>query len=75
MERLRGTKVLVLNALQHEPHISHFSLSDALGVAAEVNAGQTFFTHMSHRLGLHADIAKTLPDNVALAYDGLQVTV
>jgi phosphoribosyl 1,2-cyclic phosphate phosphodiesterase len=75
LERLRGTKVLVLNALQHEPHISHFSLSDALAVASEINAGQTFLTHMSHKLGLHADVTKTLPDNVALAYDGLQVWV
>lgn len=75
MARLQGTKVLVLNALQREPHISHFSLDDALAVARTVNASQTYFTHMSHRLGLHTDVAKELPATVSLAYDGLQVTL
>jgi len=75
MKLLRGSKTLVLNALQHEPHISHFSLSDALAVAREVNAPQTYFTHISHKLGLHADVSRDLPENIDLAYDGLQLTL
>lgn len=73
MARLEGTQVLVLNALQREPHISHFSLDDALAVAGKIKAPKTYFTHISHKLGLHADVSKELPATVALAYDGLQV--
>lgn len=74
-EKMRGTKVLVLNALQREKHISHFNLSEALDVATKVGAGQTYFIHMSHRLGLHKQIEKELPESVALAYDGLSITL
>jgi phosphoribosyl 1,2-cyclic phosphate phosphodiesterase len=49
MKLLEGTEVLVLNALQDEPHISHFTLQEAIGVAEKIGARQTFFTHMSHR--------------------------
>lgn len=73
LERLKGTEILVLNALQHEPHVSHFNLTQALAQAKEINAKKTYLLHMSHRLGLHAAIEKTLPDNVSLAYDGLQL--
>ncbi len=73
LERLKGTEILVLNALQHEPHVSHFNLEQALAQAKVINAKKTYLLHMSHRLGLHAAIEKTLPDNVSLAYDGLQL--
>lgn len=73
LERLKGTEILVLNALQHEPHVSHFNLVQALDKAKEINARKTYLLHMSHRLGLHAAIEKNLPDNVSLAYDGLQL--
>ncbi|MBL0741340.1 MBL fold metallo-hydrolase [Chryseolinea lacunae] len=73
LERLRGTKVLVLNALQIEPHISHFNLDEALKMIARINPGRTYLTHISHRLGLHGAVEKKLPDNVLLAYDGMQL--
>jgi phosphoribosyl 1,2-cyclic phosphate phosphodiesterase len=75
MDRLKGTEILVLNALQHEPHVSHFNLEQALAKAKEINARKTYLLHMSHKMGLHAAIEKTLPDNVSLAYDGLQLDI
>jgi len=71
MEKIKGTKVLVVNALQHEAHISHFTLKEAVAFAKEVGAEETYFTHISHRLGLHEEIAKILPPGMFLAYDGL----
>lgn len=73
--KMKGTKVLALNALQREKHISHFNLDEALDVATKVGADQTFLIHISHRLGLHKQIEKELPNSVALAYDGLTITV
>jgi len=75
LERLKGTEILVLNALQHERHVSHFNLTEALAMAEKINPGKTYLLHMSHKLGLHATIEKRLPGNVALAYDGLQLDI
>lgn len=75
MEKLKGTDVLVLNALQREQHISHFNLNEALEMVEKIKPAQTYFIHISHKLGLHADVIKELPANVALAYDGLQITI
>jgi phosphoribosyl 1,2-cyclic phosphate phosphodiesterase len=74
MTLLKGTDVLVLNALQRDAHISHFNLKQALEVADRINARFTYFTHISHKLGSHADVAKELPSNTALAHDGLQIS-
>ncbi len=71
MNRLAGTEVLVLNALQKEPHISHFTLLEAIDIAKKVGARQTYFTHISHKLGLHKVIEKDLPNSIALGFDGL----
>ena len=71
MNRLAGTEVLVLNALQKEPHISHFTLQEAIDIAKKVGARQTYFTHISHKLGLHKVIEKDLPNSIALGFDGL----
>ena len=75
LEKLKGTEILVLNALQREQHISHFNLSEALQVVEEVRPQQTYFTHISHRMGLHADVEKELPDHVSLAFDGQKITL
>jgi phosphoribosyl 1,2-cyclic phosphate phosphodiesterase len=75
VEKIKGTKVLVINALQRENHISHFSLNEALAFAAEINAEVTYLTHISHNLGLHEVVSKQLPANVKLAYDGLVIEV
>jgi phosphoribosyl 1,2-cyclic phosphate phosphodiesterase len=74
MERLKGTEVLVLNALQREQHISHFNLAEALEMVETILPRHTYLTHISHKLGLHADVAKELPDHVSLAFDGLQIS-
>jgi phosphoribosyl 1,2-cyclic phosphate phosphodiesterase len=74
-EKLKGTKILVLNALQKQAHISHFTFQEAIDLALEIGAEKTYFTHISHRLGKHADVAIELPPGIELAYDGLKITV
>lgn len=75
MELLKGTEVLVLNALQREKHISHFNLEEALVMAGKIGAPKTYFTHISHKLGLHKAVQNELPDSVALGWDGLSITL
>lgn len=70
---LEGSEILVLNALQKEPHISHFTLDQAIEQARRIGATNTYFTHISHRLGVHEEIEKELPEGVHLAYDGLKL--
>jgi len=74
IERLRGVEVLVLNALRREPHPTHFGLGQALETARRIAPRQTFFVHMSHKLG-HAETNATLPPDAQLAYDGLSFEV
>ncbi|MBC7914334.1 MAG: MBL fold metallo-hydrolase [Pyrinomonadaceae bacterium] len=74
-EKIRGSKILVINALQKEKHISHFTLEEALSFALEIGAEKTYFTHISHRMGLHADVSKELPAGVELAHDGLIINL
>jgi len=71
VEKIMGSKILVVNALQKEHHISHFTLDEAIEFARKIGAEATYFTHMSHNLGLHEDVEKELPKNIKLAYDGL----
>ena len=73
IEQLQGLDVLVLNALRPQKHISHISLSEALEIAAKVAANETYFTHMSHDMGLHEEVNKTLPEQIHLSYDGLEL--
>jgi phosphoribosyl 1,2-cyclic phosphate phosphodiesterase len=75
VEKIKGTKTLVINALQTQSHISHFTLDEALSFAREVGAEKTYLTHISHRLGLHQVISEQLPDGIELAYDGLKLNV
>ena len=70
-KKLVGMDVLVLNALRREEHISHFTLAEATALAIELGAKQTYFTHMSHQMGLHEDVCAELPQGIDLAYDGL----
>jgi phosphoribosyl 1,2-cyclic phosphate phosphodiesterase len=67
---LRGLLVLILGALRHKPHPTHFNLAQAIAAAGEIGAGQTYFTHISHQV-LHAETEADLPPNIHLAYDGL----
>lgn len=73
--KIKGSRILVLNALRKEPHISHFSLSEAISLAQEIGAEQTYFTHISHQLGLHDEVQSQLPENIYLAYDGLTIEI
>lgn len=73
VDLLKGTSVLVLNALQITEHLSHFNLEQALQMVAIIKPQRAYFTHISHKLGLHSKIEKLLPPNVQLAYDGLEI--
>ena len=70
---LEGSEILVLNALQKEPHIAHFTLDQAIEQAQRIGAKKTYFTHISHRLGKHAAVEKELPEGIFLAHDGLKL--
>jgi phosphoribosyl 1,2-cyclic phosphate phosphodiesterase len=74
IERLRGVRVLVLNALFRTEHPTHLSIPEALRVAATVGAERTFLTHLTHE-NFHADLEAELPRGVAPAFDGLVVKV
>lgn len=73
IEKIKGSKVLVVNALQKQPHMSHFTFDEAIAFAQRIGAETTYFTHISHRLGKHADVSKQLPPGIQLAYDGLKL--
>ena len=70
-EKIKGSKVLVLNALRKEVHASHFTLTQAVALGEELGIPQVYFTHISHQLGLHENIQQELPANMQLAYDQL----
>lgn len=72
-EKIKGSDIIVVNALRHKEHISHFSLSEAVNLVHELNVPNAYFTHISHQLGLHNEVSKELPQGIQLAYDGLQL--
>ena len=72
-EKIKGSKIIVLNALRKKSHISHFSLPEAVNLVKELKIPQAYFTHISHQLGLHEEINAELPLNIELAYDGLEI--
>ena len=74
-EKIAGSEVLVLNALRKEPHISHFSLSEAVALFQELKPKKAYLTHISHLMGLHREVEAELPDFVRLAYDGLKLAL
>jgi phosphoribosyl 1,2-cyclic phosphate phosphodiesterase len=73
--KLVGLDTLVLNALQHQDHISHLTLSEALKLIEELKPKEAYLTHISHNLGMTRDVELTLPDHVHLAFDGLKITL
>lgn len=74
-DKIRGTKVLVLNALRDADHYSHLTVEQALEIVNDVQPQHTYFTHMSHQFGLHAEMETKLPTHVSAAYDGLKIVV
>ncbi|MFX0558002.1 MBL fold metallo-hydrolase [Maribacter sp. CXY002] len=75
IEKIKGTKILVVNALRLDPHHSHFNLKEALEFVALINPEKAYFTHISHLLGFHAEVEQCLPENVHLAYDNLIIEI
>lgn len=75
LAHLHDLDVLVVNALHHEKHYSHFNLEQALHFIEIVKPKQAYLTHVSHHMGLYSDVEKTLPPNVTLGYDGLKITI
>lgn len=75
IEKIKNIKVLVINALRVEPHISHFNLEEAFDFIQKVKPEKAYITHISHLMGFHEEVQKTLPENVFLAYDNLQIEV
>lgn len=75
LEKVKGSKVVVLGALQKTSHLSHYTLEQALVVLEKLQPTTAYLTHMSHKMGKHADVEAELPPNVLLAYDGLKVQV
>ena len=75
MAKIYGSKTLVINALQREKHISHYNLEEAIKVAQQIGAEQSYFTHISHKMGLHDEVSQELPDDIEIAYDGLSLCI
>lgn len=75
LEKVYGTRILVLDALQIEPHISHFTLDQAIALVERIQPEQTYFVHMSHKIGLHRLVENRLPTSIRLGYDGLKIEI
>lgn len=75
LAKIKGTTVLIVNALQKASHPAHFSLEEAIALAQKINAKATYLTHISHHLGFHQEVSKKLPSGIYLAYDGLKLNL
>jgi len=75
MEKIRGSKILILNALRKQTHPTHYNLEQALAVVSSLDIPTVYFTHFSHQIGLHDEVEAALPKGIHLAYDGLQFSV
>lgn len=74
-EKIRGSRIIVVNALRKEKHISHYSLDEAVALVQELQVPEAYFTHISHQLGRQKEVERTLPPGMHLAFDGMQLTV
>lgn len=74
-KKIIGSKILVLNALRKEKHISHFTLNEAVSLAQELEVPEVYLTHISHQMGMHLETNNELPSNIQLAYDGLVLNI
>lgn len=72
-EKIHGSKIVVVNALRKQKHISHYNLGEAVALVHELQVPEAYFTHISHQLGTHTEIEKELPQGIHLGYDGLQL--
>jgi phosphoribosyl 1,2-cyclic phosphate phosphodiesterase len=72
-KKVEGSKVIVLNALRREKHVSHYTLDEAIGLMNELKPEKGYFVHISHQMGLHDEVNASLPSNIQCAYDGLKI--
>jgi phosphoribosyl 1,2-cyclic phosphate phosphodiesterase len=75
LEKVKGTKILIINALRKESHISHFNLEEALEIINEIRPEKAYLTHLSHAFGKHSDIQNELPENVFVGFDGMKIGI
>ena len=75
LRKLEGVKFLIIEAVRHEPHIAHLTLSQAIDFATKIGAEEVYFTHLSHYIGKHQKINNELPSNMQLAYDGMEILI
>lgn len=75
LEKIKGTRILIINALRKKKHISHFNLEEVLEIVNLIQPVKTYLTHLSHDFGLHSEIEKELPENVFVGYDGLRIGI
>lgn len=73
LDRMKGSEIVVINALRKEKHHSHFSLGEAIDILKYLTPAKGYITHISHQMGFHAEVEKLLPENVFLAFDGLRI--
>lgn len=73
LEKIKGSRILIINALRKKPHLSHFCLDEALEVVNKIKPEKAYFTHISHNFGMHEKVQNELPDNVFMAFDGLRL--
>lgn len=74
-EKIKGSKIIVVNALRREEHVSHFTFQQAIDLMQELKPEKAYFTHISHQLGLHEEVSNELPSFIELAYDGLEIEI
>jgi phosphoribosyl 1,2-cyclic phosphate phosphodiesterase len=75
IDKIRGSKVIVLNALRNSRHVSHFSVGEAVAILEDLRPESAYLTHLSHFVGLHDEVNSRLPDFIRLAYDGLKIVI
>ncbi len=73
IDKIKGSKVLVLNALRKKKHVSHFCLEEAVTILEQIKPDRAYITHISHMMGLHEEVQKELPEFIRFAYDGLSI--
>lgn len=75
LEKIKGSEVVVLNALRRQEHLSHFTLEEAIALLQELKIPSGYLTHISHQMGLHTQVSAELPEQIQLAHDGLSLTL
>ncbi len=75
LDKMRGSEIVVINALRKEKHISHFTLQEAVDILKELNPRQGLITHISHQMGRHEEVQQELPPGIDLSYDGLELSL